>query len=101
MRFVTLLCISFMLILSAHAQYNNDASTITGRAAVLEGDTIEINNQKIRLHGIDALNIGKHAMIDEDFFIAAVSNQRQRWTYFSGAMKLPAVYYLPTNMVEN
>lgn len=54
MRFVTLLCISFMLILSAHAQYNNDASTITGRAAVLEGDTIEINNQKIRLHGIDA-----------------------------------------------
>jgi len=45
---------SFMLTLSAYAQEKTDASVITGRAAVLKGDTIEINGQKIRLHGIDA-----------------------------------------------
>lgn len=54
MRFITLLLTSFMLILPAAAQENTEPSVITGRAAVLEGDTIEINGQVIRLHGIDA-----------------------------------------------
>lgn len=54
MRLLTLLITSFLLTLPAHAQENTEASIITGRAAVLEGDTVEINGQKIRLHGIDA-----------------------------------------------
>jgi endonuclease YncB( thermonuclease family) len=54
MRYITLLLISFLLTTSAHTQESNEGSIITGRAAVLEGDTIEINGQKIRLHGIDA-----------------------------------------------
>lgn len=54
MRSITLLLTSFMLILPAAAQENTEPSVITGRAAVLEGDTIEINGQVIRLHGIDA-----------------------------------------------
>lgn len=29
-------------------------STITGRASVIDGDTLEIHGQRIRLHGIDA-----------------------------------------------
>ena len=54
MRSITLLLTSFMLILPAAGQENTEPSVITGRAAVLEGDTIEINGQVIRLHGIDA-----------------------------------------------
>ena len=30
------------------------AETLTGRASVIDGDTIELHGQRIRLHGIDA-----------------------------------------------
>ena len=30
------------------------ADTITGKAIIVDGDTISINKNKIRLHGIDA-----------------------------------------------
>jgi endonuclease YncB( thermonuclease family) len=33
---------------------NKDNASITGRASVIDGDTIEIRGQRIRLHGIDA-----------------------------------------------
>jgi endonuclease YncB( thermonuclease family) len=41
-------CLTFLLFASiAHAD-------ITGKARVVDGDTIHINQTKIRLHGIDA-----------------------------------------------
>jgi hypothetical protein len=46
-------------------------------------------------------NTDKLATIGEDFFIAAVLNQRQPWTYSSGVMKLLAIYYLQTSMAGN
>lgn len=36
-----------------------DAETITGRASVVDGDTIEIHGTRIRLHGIDAPESGQ------------------------------------------
>jgi endonuclease YncB( thermonuclease family) len=32
----------------------SDAPTLTGRASVIDGDTIEIHGRRVRLHGIDA-----------------------------------------------
>lgn len=45
----------FLLILAAPA----GAAEITGRASVLDGDTIEIRGARVRLHGIDAPESGQ------------------------------------------
>ena len=31
-----------------------NAETLAGRASVIDGDTVEVHGQRIRLHGIDA-----------------------------------------------
>ncbi|PZO74557.1 MAG: nuclease [Mesorhizobium amorphae] len=49
MRFVALALAALLLPNSAQA-----AETIAGRASVIDGDTIEIQGQRIRFNGIDA-----------------------------------------------
>lgn len=38
----------------AHAQLSFASETLRGRATVIDGDTIEIRGESIRLHGVDA-----------------------------------------------
>ncbi len=49
MSFFRILLIAFALISPAHAD------DLIGRASVIDGDTLEIHGQRIRLEGIDAL----------------------------------------------
>lgn len=44
----------FLLILPATSSGDQALSALRGRASVIDGDTIEIRGQRIRLHGIDA-----------------------------------------------
>ena len=41
-----------------------EAPAIIGRATVIDGDTIKIRGQSIRLFGIDALEDGQHCLVD-------------------------------------
>ena len=43
-----------LLILALLAAYPAAAETLTGEARVIDGDTIEVAGERIRLHGIDA-----------------------------------------------
>nr|WP_244846627.1 thermonuclease family protein [Mesorhizobium sp. L-8-3] len=43
-----------MLLFSASIAAAGDETEVIGRASVIDGDTIEIHGQRIRLHGIDA-----------------------------------------------
>jgi endonuclease YncB( thermonuclease family) len=47
-------CAAFAALLTLAIALPTDAQTVTGRATVTDGDTIEIRNVDIRLHGIDA-----------------------------------------------
>ena len=42
------------------------AKTITGKANIIDGDTIHINNNKIRLHGIDAPERNQKCVIQKN-----------------------------------
>ena len=46
----------FKIFLVIFSLYNNiiNANTINGKAKIIDGDTLHINKNKIRLHGIDA-----------------------------------------------
>ena len=48
------LFIFFFLYSCSHSLYGNDVQEIFGKVRIIDGDSIEINNNKIRLLGIDA-----------------------------------------------
>ncbi|MGQ4274966.1 thermonuclease family protein [Terrihabitans sp. B22-R8] len=49
-----LLAVALLAILSAGVPSAGNSAPITGRASVIDGDTIEIHGQHIRLWGVDA-----------------------------------------------
>ncbi|MBP2534097.1 thermonuclease family protein [Agrobacterium tumefaciens] len=51
---IKLLRISVLALVFLASISSVNAADITGRASVIDGDTIEIQGQRIRLHGIDA-----------------------------------------------
>lgn len=48
-----------VLLVAAFASVSCASAEITGRASVIDGDTIEIHGTRIRLHGIDAPESGQ------------------------------------------
>ena len=50
---VKLLIFNFFIILIIFS-YESFGKTMQGKAKIIDGDTVHINNNKIRLHGIDA-----------------------------------------------
>jgi endonuclease YncB( thermonuclease family) len=48
----------------AAAPFSAAAETVTGRPAIIDGDTIEISGKHIRLHGIDAPELGQACLRD-------------------------------------
>lgn len=48
------------ILLAAIAAPAAAAETLTGQASVIDGDTLEIHGERIRLHGIDAPESGQH-----------------------------------------
>ncbi len=52
------------------------ADTVTGRARILDGDTIEIGPERIWLFGIDAPESGQRCTGPDRKFLPAVKQQR-------------------------
>lgn len=53
------------LLIVVVAAFGSDASAdVAGQASVIDGDTIEIHETRIRLHAIDAPEAGQVCMVD-------------------------------------
>ena len=68
--FILVIIFSFFLINLGHSK------TIIGKARIIDGDTIHIKNNKIRLHGIDAPETKQTCKINnEDWFCGKQSTK--------------------------
>lgn len=57
-----LLRLLFAIVFLFFAAASASAENIIGQASVIDGDTIEIQGQRIRLYGIDAVESGQHCV---------------------------------------
>ena len=65
MRKITFIISVIFFLISSHSF----SKTIIGKARIIDGDTIHIKNNKIRLHGIDAPETKQKCKIDQqDWF---------------------------------
>ena len=65
MKKQSLILSSIVLIFFISTSFSNsfdfgETMVVSGKASIIDGDTIRINKKKIRLYGIDALNLNKH-----------------------------------------
>ena len=58
----TTACLCFILVLGSPAA----SAELAGRASVVDGDTIDIDGERIRLHGIDDPESGQWCLNDAD-----------------------------------
>ena len=54
---------------------------ITGKAQVIDGDTIEIDGKQIHLYGIDAPEIGQTCWFQRGEFACGKSARQSLWVY--------------------
>ncbi len=69
--FRLLLIFSLLIISFSSVQSQN---SIIGKAKVIDGDTIHIENYKIRLHGIDAPEINQKCFINNQFWNCGIES---------------------------
>ena len=65
-----------VIILIFLNNYALSQSSIIGKAEVIDGDTIHINNNKIRLHGIDAPEIKQTCMTNDVIWNCGIKSKK-------------------------
>ena len=65
--------ITFSLILYSSASFSE--KIIEGKAIIIDGDTIHIGKNKIRLHGIDAPEINQTCIIDKKIWNCGIESK--------------------------
>ena len=71
--FKKVLIFIFLLIFALPAQ---SEKIITGKARIVDGDTIEVNYIKIRLHGIDAPEIKQSCSINNVLWLCGIESEK-------------------------
>jgi len=69
-----LLSIAFFIFLFSN--YAHSENLVSGKAKVIDGDTIHIGNNKIRLHGIDSPEIKQTCMINDNFWNCGTESKK-------------------------
>ena len=71
--FKKVLIFIFLLIFALPAQ---SEKIIKGKARIVDGDTIEVNYIKIRLHGIDAPEIKQSCSINDILWLCGIESEK-------------------------
>ena len=71
--------LTILFAISAH----DAAAEIVGRASVIDGDTIEIRNQRICLHGIDSPESAQLCQSEQKCIAVA---SKRRWRSLTGSV---------------
>ena len=115
MKKLSLILVSPVIILSFFISfsYSDEKNIIYGRAIVIDGDTIKINDQKIRFSGIDAPESyfrGKRQTCfqnDVKFFCGEISKDKLKEkldklvdNYFQGSFKSMVSFFVQKNDID-